>query len=178
MLDRAGQQFEKRFIECLATGVPPADVPGLVHRVGGVSVTTGPGIPLARLDDLPVPDFSDYFRDLAASGAQADVVPVLLFETARGCWWGAKSHCTFCGINGGAMAFRAKSQARALDELQTLSAAWAGVTPKSAASVGSSGWVAQMLAKVATPARNRASATRRSPGEPGRCPPSCTTRGA
>ena len=23
----------------------------------------------------------------------------LLYETARGCWWGAKSHCTFCGLN-------------------------------------------------------------------------------
>src|SRR6185295_15253770 len=33
----------------------------------------------------------------------------LPYESARGCWWGAKAHCTFCGLNGSAMAFRAKS---------------------------------------------------------------------
>jgi len=30
----------------------------------------------------------------------------LLFETSRGCWWGAKAHCTFCGLNGATMTFR------------------------------------------------------------------------
>ena len=79
-----------------------------------MTVETGAGRPIDDLDALPVPDYSDYFRDLDASGVSADVLPVLLFETARGCWWGAKSHCTFCGLNGGAMAFRAKSQSRAL----------------------------------------------------------------
>jgi len=48
----------------------------------------------------------------------------LLFETSRGCWWGAKSHCTFCGLNGGTMAFRSKSPRRALDELEQLVDRW------------------------------------------------------
>jgi ribosomal peptide maturation radical SAM protein 1 len=39
------------------------------------------------------------------------------FESARGCWWGAKHHCTFCGLNGTTMRFRAKSAQRVLDEL-------------------------------------------------------------
>ena len=30
----------------------------------------------------------------------------LLFETSRGCWWGEKAHCTFCGLNGATMKFR------------------------------------------------------------------------
>lgn len=30
----------------------------------------------------------------------------LLFETSRGCWWGEKAHCTFCGLNGATMQFR------------------------------------------------------------------------
>jgi ribosomal peptide maturation radical SAM protein 1 len=38
-------------------------------------------------------------------------------ETSRGCWWGEKQHCTFCGLNGGSMAYRAKSSARALREI-------------------------------------------------------------
>jgi len=31
----------------------------------------------------------------------------LLFETSRGCWWGERAHCTFCGLNGNTMAYRA-----------------------------------------------------------------------
>ena len=33
-------------------------------------------------------------------------------ETSRGCWWGEKRQCTFCGLNGGSIAFRAKPQER------------------------------------------------------------------
>ena len=39
------------------------------------------------------------------------MLPTLLLETSRGCWWGAKHHCTFCGLNGGTMHFRSKSPA-------------------------------------------------------------------
>jgi ribosomal peptide maturation radical SAM protein 1 len=114
-------------VACIRRRKVPANVAGVVYRSGSASVATGPSRPVEHLDELPVPDYEDYFRDLAACAANADVLPVLLFETARGCWWGAKSHCTFCGLNGGAMAFRAKSQARALAELTGLTRRW-GVT--------------------------------------------------
>ncbi len=99
-------------------------IPGIVYRDRGASVSTGPGEAIPSLDALPIPDYGDYFRDLGESSIGASVVPTLLFETSRGCWWGAKSHCTFCGLNGGAMAFRSKSQRRALDELRYLVERW------------------------------------------------------
>ena len=43
-------------------------------------------------------------------------------ETARGCWWGMKNHCTFCGLNRQGMEFRAKSPDRVLSMLGELSA--------------------------------------------------------
>jgi ribosomal peptide maturation radical SAM protein 1 len=70
-----------------------------------------------NLDALPFPDFSDYFDSL---GGEPDDAVRLHFETSRGCWWGEKHHCTFCGLNGAAMAFRSKSPARALDEIEHL----------------------------------------------------------
>ncbi len=77
--------------------------------------------PLVRdLDSLPVPDFDDFFR---ASGPSPDghTRPIALpIETSRGCWWGAKHHCTFCGLNGSEMAFRYKSAARAYGEIRLL----------------------------------------------------------
>lgn len=80
------------------------------------------GTPCRDLDALPVPDFADWY---------AQALPVLgdhpawhLLETSRGCWWGAKRHCTFCGLNGESLGFRAKTPDRALAELrQVLSGA-------------------------------------------------------
>jgi radical SAM superfamily enzyme YgiQ (UPF0313 family) len=50
-----------------------------------------------------------------------DVVPPTLpIENSRGCWWGAKHHCVFCGIRGEDMAFRAKSAERVLKTMAEL----------------------------------------------------------
>ena len=46
--------------------------------------------------------------------------PSLLFETSRGCWWGERAHCTFCGLNGLTMKYRAMSPARALAQFAEL----------------------------------------------------------
>ena len=46
--------------------------------------------------------------------------PFIVFETSRGCWWGQKSHCTFCGLNGLAMNYRSMGGEVALDFLQDL----------------------------------------------------------
>ena len=70
-----------------------------------------------NLDDLPIPDYSAFLRD-AALLPQAKVS--LCFESSRGCWWGIKNHCTFCGLNGQEMAFLQKSSDRVVHEIRTL----------------------------------------------------------
>lgn len=72
------------------------------------------------MDTTAVPDYDDYFDQMYASSLSPYVVPTLPFETSRGCWWGAKQHCTFCGLNAEGMAFRRKSPGRAVDEIRTL----------------------------------------------------------
>jgi ribosomal peptide maturation radical SAM protein 1 len=113
--------------ERLAGGVDAGDLPGVTTRaglLGGASLA--PNVPpLANLDGLPYPDFSDYFEQLERHDeTRCDERLCLRFETSRGCWWGAKSHCTFCGLNGGAMQFRRKSPDRALAEIEHLAAAY------------------------------------------------------
>jgi ribosomal peptide maturation radical SAM protein 1 len=81
-----------------------------------------PPRPVVRdLDTLPTPDYDHYFEALRNSTLSTFVRPGLLAESSRGCWWGEKSHCTFCGLNGTGMAYRSKSAPRVLDELQELS---------------------------------------------------------
>jgi ribosomal peptide maturation radical SAM protein 1 len=46
---------------------------------------------------------------------------ILLYEGSRGCWWGEKHHCTFCGLNAQRMEFRAKSTEQVIRELAYLS---------------------------------------------------------
>lgn len=110
--------------ERVIAGAGVDDVPGVVFRRDGVTVATGPASLVRDLDSLPLPDFTDFFTAFDRCGAVAGVVPTLLFESSRGCWWGARSHCTFCGLNGGAMAFRSKSPERALVEIDALVDRW------------------------------------------------------
>jgi ribosomal peptide maturation radical SAM protein 1 len=102
-----------------------AAIAGLVFRnAAGGTVATGGGVPVEAMDTLPVPDYSEYFAARDASPAGSNVSPVLLFEASRGCWWGAKSHCTFCGLNGHSMHYRRKSPPRLLAELEVLIRRW------------------------------------------------------
>jgi ribosomal peptide maturation radical SAM protein 1 len=80
----------------------------------------------ADMNGLPVPDYGDYFGRLAAGPLSGTFVPRVPFETSRGCWWGEKSRCSFCGQASGGMAFRHKSGARALIELEGLTGRYPG----------------------------------------------------
>ncbi|HXD34841.1 MAG TPA: RiPP maturation radical SAM C-methyltransferase [Pyrinomonadaceae bacterium] len=94
-------------------------LPGILKR--GVTTELTSPEPIFALDDLPIPDFSEFYARIETSPLKELINPVLLIETSRGCWWGAKQHCTFCGLNGNTMAFRSKSPERAFDELAYLS---------------------------------------------------------
>ncbi|MCG8461392.1 MAG: RiPP maturation radical SAM C-methyltransferase [Holophagales bacterium] len=105
--------------------VPLAELPygtlGPASRNPAGESSEAPRVVIHQMDEVPVPDFADYFEALGASALAAYVQPGLPVEMARGCWWGAKSHCTFCGLNGSGMGFRSKSPGRVLAELDTLS---------------------------------------------------------
>jgi ribosomal peptide maturation radical SAM protein 1 len=75
---------------------------------------------IREMDSLPVPDYEHYFETLRRSTLQNMILPGLLAESSRGCWWGEKAHCTFCGLNGEGMTYRSKSPKRVLAELSEL----------------------------------------------------------
>ena len=101
-----------------------ADVPGVRTR-GNVAEEFRSGrfsnaATVAHMDDLPHPDFSDFFSQFEATRYSREWEASLFFETSRGCWWGERNHCTFCGLNGTSMAFRSKSAGRAMAELEQM----------------------------------------------------------
>ena len=98
------------------------DLPHIVSCYKNQNLSTmGMTSPQVDLNELPYPDYDDYFHQLESSSLASLVQPDLLFESSRGCWWGEKSQCTFCGMSGGTIKFRRKSKDRVLDELSYLS---------------------------------------------------------
>jgi ribosomal peptide maturation radical SAM protein 1 len=102
-------------LRTLSTNESPQNIPGLAYRVNGKVQSNSPASPLQDLDSLPVPIYQDFFD--RCKKLNLPVTPLntsLPLETARGCWWGEKHHCTFCGLNGMNMKFRSKSIQRVL----------------------------------------------------------------
>lgn len=81
------------------------------------------GSPCQNMEALPPPDYEEYYQQLKhylPKVAEKPAHIILPYETSRGCWWGQKHHCTFCGLNGLGMGFREKSAEKSLRELRHL----------------------------------------------------------
>ncbi len=117
-----GEAAMVHLAEALDRRAIPGPVPGFATRdpADPAQVVTTPAPPPIRLDDYPAPDFDSYFDQLYRSPLLYELSPWLQIETSRGCWWGQKSHCTFCGLNGATMNYRSKSPARVIRELMTI----------------------------------------------------------
>jgi ribosomal peptide maturation radical SAM protein 1 len=92
---------------------------GLAYRKDGKAAGQGTAR-IMELDELPYPDFTDYFRAVEKWAPDLMGKVPLSIELSRGCWWSSKSQCTFCGIHSELNAYRQKSPDRALDEIEEL----------------------------------------------------------
>lgn len=105
-------------LDRLLGGADPQPIGGVLQQ-GQVNLPArSPAV--TNLDALPYPDFEDYFGNLSTSALAGLFKGHLVFESSRGCWWGAKHHCTFCGLNGDTMVFRSKKPDRVFEEIDYL----------------------------------------------------------
>ncbi|WP_028322064.1 RiPP maturation radical SAM C-methyltransferase [Desulfatiglans anilini] len=115
----------------LGGGAAPDAVPPCQGLIGcKASQSASETFQVDSLDDLPYPDFADYFKELGALPPSRRFFPRLPMEISRGCWWrGAgraarSSGCAFCNLNLQWWGYRAKSRQRILDELDALTGAY------------------------------------------------------
>jgi ribosomal peptide maturation radical SAM protein 1 len=113
----------------LLDGAPPADLAGVLWRDAAGAVVAGPPpapTPGSFLDTMPDPDSDEFFEDAARVGLMQDSRWVdkaaVTFEGSRGCWWGQKKHCTFCGLNAEGLDFRSKRAETTLATVERLAA--------------------------------------------------------
>jgi ribosomal peptide maturation radical SAM protein 1 len=113
-----------QFISRLYKGETMQGLRGVMWRKPGSIEYSGRAPNLSDMNRTPVPDFDEYFYARREGGyaaydnAQGVLIPI---ETARGCWWGVKNHCTFCGLNRAGMDFRAKDVDNVIEQLEALS---------------------------------------------------------
>lgn len=118
-----GEPVFPALVERILAGGEGEYPPGVAYRREG-QVRFTPNLQLfTEFDRMAPPDYDDYFRDLEEVGAgpSRGLDRILLYEGSRGCWWGEKHHCTFCGLNAQSMKFRAKSPEQVARELDYLS---------------------------------------------------------
>jgi ribosomal peptide maturation radical SAM protein 1 len=69
--------------------------------------------------DVPL-DYDSYFESIESKFPAGLVEPGVTFELSRGCWWGERAHCKFCGLNGTTMDYHAMKPAKAVAFLESL----------------------------------------------------------
>ena len=112
--------------QALWEGRAPEGLHAVWYRDEAGEVVEGPAhrpVTEAVLEAIPDPDYDDYFEDMERVGLndRRSLQRVFLpYESSRGCWWGQKQHCTFCGLNGDGMSFRAKSAEKVLKTIDGL----------------------------------------------------------
>jgi ribosomal peptide maturation radical SAM protein 1 len=117
-----GEEVFPELVRYLLTGKVGAAPSGVTYREGmAISFTPNHSL-FSDFAKTGPPDYDDYYHLLAELGEAAQGLDrILLYEGSRGCWWGEKHHCTFCGLNAQSMKFRAKSSEQAAREMAYLS---------------------------------------------------------
>jgi len=81
---------------------------------------------LEDLEDIPVPDYDDYFNLLKSFKPDKIFFPTLPAEISRGCWWqksttgGKHSGCAFCNLNLQWEGYRSKNTEQIAAEIDHL----------------------------------------------------------
>jgi ribosomal peptide maturation radical SAM protein 1 len=113
----------REFLRRHKAGEPTVGIPG-VTWLEEKKIRLIEGGPLPDLNESPAPNYDDFFierervREETGKIFNIEFIP---FEGSRGCWWGQKNHCVFCGINPDLMSFREKPVERTVAEMVALS---------------------------------------------------------
>ena len=94
-----------------------AEVNGVIPLRKSASKDSGDELSINTQVEL---DYDDFLDNYERNFPDKEIAPSLMFETSRGCWWGERSHCTFCGLNGSMIEYRAMEPVKAIEYIKTL----------------------------------------------------------
>ncbi len=123
-----------KFVDCLFMGESEQTFVDYLNSVSKNEIYRHPSV-LIRNQDIPLmtraatladlnvscaPDYEDYFERFRGSVLPIFIKPYIFYETSRGCSWGQRAQCTFCGLNGGSIGYRAKDPDKVIAEINYL----------------------------------------------------------
>ena len=87
-----------------------------------------PGEPLEEMETQSLLNYGSYFeqRELFL-GPEAAPNTFVWYETSRGCWWGQKKKCNFCGRSNETIRFRQKSPQKVQEDLRAIHSRYPGL---------------------------------------------------
>jgi ribosomal peptide maturation radical SAM protein 1 len=109
-----------KLLDAIITGSTPHGIDGVCWWLDGTSVANPqlhPAVPAGSLADI---SYDAWHEKFTQSVVREYVEPWIIVEGSRGCWWGEKHHCTFCGLNDATLGFRGKPADRFWAELSEL----------------------------------------------------------
>lgn len=89
-----------------------------LHQFEGLYQVSIPRPLLGDMSKSPPPSFDDFFEKIKQ--LRFKVKPALLLESSRGCWWGQRSQCTFCGLNGEGISYRAQPPEKMVETVKEM----------------------------------------------------------
>ena len=102
------------------SGLSLEGLSGVSCRSSDNQIVTGPQAGLYRSQGECLPlSYDSYFERLLRLNLVEKLNPWIPFESSRGCWYGQKNQCTFCGLHE-TMEFRASKSNAVLSELERL----------------------------------------------------------
>ncbi len=145
-----GEQAFLPFVRQILDGKMEHVSAGVAHRQGGeIRFVSNPAL-FSDFTTIGPPDYDDYYHLLAELGQTAQGLDrILLYEGSRGCWWGEKHHCTFCGLNAQSMKFRKKNPEQVLREMADLSHRYDAVRFRLVDNIIDMGYIENLFGKLA-----------------------------
>ncbi|MCP4351939.1 MAG: RiPP maturation radical SAM protein 1 [Desulfobacterales bacterium] len=111
-------------VSSLSEGDPVPELQGILFRDSDGTLKSGsPYSPVTQevFESLPDPDYTDFFATAHKFGWDQVLEWKnnihLFLEGSRGCWWGQKCQCTYCGLNGDIMKYRLKPGKRVYETI-------------------------------------------------------------
>lgn len=107
-------------VDTILSGSDADGLDGVCWWRDGESVANPQARPAVPPDLIPEASYDAWHEAFEASPVREYMAPYLVLEGSRGCWWGERHHCTFCGLNGASIGYRSKPGERLWSELERL----------------------------------------------------------
>lgn len=111
-----------QLLDRILAGGDGAGLDGVCWRRAGMPVANPQLQPAVPADLIPETSYDSWHAAFSTSPVRGWVAPYLVLQGSRGCWWGARHHCTFCGIPDATIGYRSRPADRLRSELAGLAA--------------------------------------------------------